>query len=68
MSTRDFLVSIPKQHRYPVKAGEGLVFLDLARTTHFEVEDEVVFAYVDGRFETGWKALSEVEGAFPEVG
>lgn len=54
--------------RYPVKAGEGLVFLDLAKTTHFEVEDEVVFAFAGGRFETGWKSLSEVEGAFPEAG
>lgn len=54
-----------KGTRYPVKAGEGLVFLDLAKTTHFEVVDEVVWAYAGGRFQTTWKALSEVEGAFP---
>ncbi|MBI1752219.1 MAG: response regulator transcription factor [Acidobacteria bacterium] len=57
-----------RPNRYPVKAGEGLVFLDLTKTTHFEVEDEVVFAHAGGRFETGWKSLSEVEGAFPEAG
>jgi len=57
-----------RHHRYPVKAGEGLVFLDLSKTTHFDVEDEVVFAHAGGRFETGWKALSDVEAAFPEAG
>jgi DNA-binding LytR/AlgR family response regulator len=54
--------------RYPVKAGEGLVFLDLSRTTHFEVLDEVVYAHAGGRFETNWKALSDVESAFPKAG
>ncbi len=57
-----------RHHRYPVKAGEGLVFLDLSKTTHFDVEDEVVFAHAGGRFETAWKALSDVEAAFPEAG
>lgn len=58
----------PKPRRYPVKAGDGLVFLDLMKTTHFEVEDEVVYAHAGGRFETAWKALAEVEAAFPEAG
>ncbi len=54
--------------RYPVRAGEGLLFLDLARTTHFEVEDEIVYAFAGARFQTLWKALAEVESAFPEAG
>jgi DNA-binding LytR/AlgR family response regulator len=58
----------PRSGRYPVRAGEGLVFLDLARTTHFEVVDEVVFAHAGGRFQTLWKALAEVEAAFPQAG
>lgn len=58
----------PKAARFPVKAGEGLVFLDLARTTHFEVVDEVVLAHAQGRFTTLWKALAEVEAAFPGAG
>jgi two-component system LytT family response regulator/two-component system response regulator AlgR len=58
----------PKASRYPVKAGDGLVFLDLARTTHFEVVDEVVWAHAQGRFQTLWKALAEVEAAFPAAG
>jgi DNA-binding LytR/AlgR family response regulator len=58
----------PKVARFPVKAGEGLVFLDLAKTTYFEVLDEVVWAYAGGKFQTLWKALAEVEAAFPQAG
>ena len=54
--------------RYPVKAGDGLVFLDLGRTTHFEVEDEVVYAHAGSRFQTTWKTLADVEAAFPLAG
>lgn len=57
-----------KPSRYAVKAGEGVVFMDLARTTHFEVEDEVVWAHATGRFRTLWCALAEVEAAFPGSG
>lgn len=49
--------------RYAVRAGEGLVFLDLARTTHFTYEDEAVWAHAGGRFRTLWKTLSEAEAA-----
>ncbi|HEY3399311.1 MAG TPA: LytTR family DNA-binding domain-containing protein [Geothrix sp.] len=60
--------------RFPVKAGEGHVFLDLKRTTHFEVEEEVVWAWAVGtgpgpgapsRHRTAWTTLAEVEAAFP---
>jgi len=54
--------------RYAVKAGEGIVFLDLGRTTHFEVEDEEVWAHAGGRFRTLWTTLAEVEAAFPSAG
>ncbi len=55
--------------RFPVKAGEGHVFLDLKRTTHFEVEEEVVWAWAGGgRHRTSWTTLAEVEGAFPGAG
>jgi DNA-binding LytR/AlgR family response regulator len=59
--------------RFPVKAGEGHVFLDLKRTTHFEVEEEVVWAWViaqgvPGRHRTAWTTLAEVEAAFPGAG
>jgi two-component system LytT family response regulator/two-component system response regulator AlgR len=55
----------PVLHRYPVQAGEGVVFVDLHKTTYFEVEGEVVWAHAGGRMRTQWKTLNEVEAAFP---
>ena len=49
--------------RYAVRAGEGLVFLDLTRTTHFTYEGDAVWAHAGGRFRTLWKSLSEAEEA-----
>lgn len=54
--------------RFPVKAGEGHVFLELKRTTHFEVEEEVVWAWAAAsRHRTSWTTLAEVESAFPDA-
>ncbi|WP_306590784.1 LytTR family DNA-binding domain-containing protein [Geothrix sp. 21YS21S-4] len=54
--------------RFPVRAGEGHVFLDLRRTSHFEVEEEVVWAWAAGsRHRTSWTTLAEVEAAFPGI-
>ena len=54
--------------RYPVRAGDGLVLLDLARTSHFVFEDDAVWSVVNGeRFRTTWKSLTEVEAAFPSL-
>lgn len=67
-------LSVPGAHphalgRYPAKAGDGHVFLELRRTSHFEVEDEVVWAWCGGtRFRTGWSTLAEVEQVFPTSG
>ena len=54
--------------RYPVQAGSGVVFLDLAKTAYFEVEDQVVWAFAGERFRTRWKTLGEVEAYFPDGG
>jgi DNA-binding LytR/AlgR family response regulator len=54
--------------RFPVKAGEGFVFLDLRKVTHFEVETEVVYAWAGDRYRTSWTTLLEVEEAFPDEG
>ena len=54
--------------RYPVRAGEGLVLLELAKTTHFIFEEDSVWSFVNGeRFRTTWKSLTEVEAAFPSL-
>ena len=49
--------------RFPVKAGEGVVLVDLARTTHFLFEDETVWAFAGERLRTTWKSLAEAEAA-----
>ena len=49
--------------RYPVKAGQGLVFLDLAKTTHFTFEDGSVWAHAGERYRTLWQSLTEAEAA-----
>jgi len=54
--------------RYPVKAGEGLVLVDLSKTTHFEYEDGGVWAYAGGRLRTLWKSLAEAEAALEGQG
>lgn len=51
--------------RFPVRAGEGFVFLDLRKVTHFEVCEEVVYAWSNERFRTNWNSLAEVEAIFP---
>ncbi len=55
----------PRTTRYPVTAGSGLLFLDLAKTVYFEVEEQVVWAWAGERFRTKWKSLGEVLAAFP---
>lgn len=47
--------------RYPAKAGEGVIFLDLSRTTHFTFEDGIVWAHAGEKFRTLWKSLAEAE-------
>jgi DNA-binding LytR/AlgR family response regulator len=54
--------------RYPVRAGDGLVLLDLAKTSHFLFEEDAVWSFVNGeRYRTTWKSLTEVETAFPAL-
>lgn len=49
--------------RVAVKAGDGLLFLDLGKVTHFTYEDEQVLAHAGGPFRTLWKTLAEAEEA-----
>lgn len=54
--------------RLHVKAGEGFVFLEMRKITHFEVEEEVVWAWAGERYRTSWTTLGEVEEALPGEG
>jgi two-component system LytT family response regulator/two-component system response regulator AlgR len=54
--------------RFPVKAGGGTVLLDLGKTTHFEVVEEIVWAHAGSQsFQTNWTSLASVEARFPDV-
>jgi len=67
-SGADLRQALQPSERVIIRAGEGLLFLDLKRITHFEVEAEVVHAWSTGRrFPTQWRTLSEVEEAFGEA-
>ena len=57
-----------KGARYPVLVGTGVLLLDLLKTTHFEVEEQVVWAFAGERFRTKWKSLGEVEAFFHDAG
>ncbi|MBP1626742.1 MAG: two-component response regulator [Holophagaceae bacterium] len=54
--------------RFRVHAGEGFVMVDLSKTSHFEVENEVVWAFAGARLKTFWSSLIEVEEALPAAG
>jgi len=47
--------------RFPVRAGEGVVLVDLAKTTHFIFEEDIVWAFAGERLRTTWKTLAEAE-------
>ena len=49
--------------RVPVRAGDGLVLLDLLKATHFLFEDEAVWVFAGERLRTTWKTLAEAETA-----
>ena len=52
--------------RVVIRVGEGLVFSDFRKVTHFELGEEAVWAWIGGeRFATQWQNLGEVEEAFP---
>ena len=55
--------------RFPVRAGEGKLLLELRRVSHFEVVDQVVWAHAGKqKYRTSWVSLAEVEAAFPSAG
>lgn len=56
---------VRRNPRYPVKVGDGVFFVDVAKTTHFTFEEHGVWAHAGERFHTYWRSLSEVEEAFP---
>ncbi|HEY3399000.1 MAG TPA: response regulator transcription factor [Geothrix sp.] len=69
LSPTELKTLLPPPARFPVRAGDGEIFMELELITHFELENDRVWACRGlNRYVTRWTALSEVEQAFPEDG
>lgn len=67
LSPLEIRTLMPPPVRFPVKAGNGEIFMDLENMTHFELTNEKVWACRGvNRFQTRWTTLAEVEQAFPD--
>lgn len=69
LSPLELKALLPPPARFPIQAGGGEIFMDLEFITHFELENDRVWACRGlNRYVTRWTALSEVEQAFPDDG
>ncbi len=69
LSPSELKALLPPPLRFPIRVGDGEIFMELELITHFELENDRVWAYRGlNRYLTRWTALSEVEHAFPEDG
>jgi two-component system LytT family response regulator/two-component system response regulator AlgR len=52
--------------RFPIRAGDGEIFMDLEHISHFDVVGQQVWACRGpNRYPTRWRSLTEVEQFFP---
>jgi DNA-binding LytR/AlgR family response regulator len=69
LSPSELRTLLPPPARFPIRAGDGEIFMELELITHFELQDERVWACRGlNRYLTRWTTLADVEGAFPEEG
>jgi len=69
LSPAELKALLPPPARFPIQAGDGEIFMELEHITHFELENEKVWACRGlNRYVTRWTSLAEVEEAFPEDG
>ena len=69
LSPAELKALLPPPIRFPIRAGEGEIFMELELITHFELENDRVWACRGlNRYVTRWASLAEVEHAFPEDG
>jgi len=55
--------------RFPARAAGGHFFLEFRKVTHFEFDEQAVWAWLGGqRFRAPWESLGEVEEAFQGQG
>ena len=66
LSPAELKALLPPPLRFPIRAGDGEIFMELDLITHFELDNDRVWACRGlNRFLTRWTALAEVEHAFP---
>ena len=69
LSPSELKTLLPPPVRFPIRAGDGEIFMELELITHFELAHERVWACRGlNRYVTRWTTLAEVEQAFPEEG
>ncbi|MBL0312772.1 MAG: response regulator transcription factor [Holophagaceae bacterium] len=69
LSPLELKTLLPPPARFPIRAGDGEIFMDLELITHFELEDAQVWACRGlNRYLTRWTSLAEVEQVFPDDG
>lgn len=69
LSPTELKTLLPPPQRFPIRVDDGEIFMELELITHFEVENERVWACRGlNRYVTRWNSLAEVEEAFPEDG
>jgi DNA-binding LytR/AlgR family response regulator len=69
LSPTELKALVPPPIRFPIRAGDGEIYMELELVTHFELEQNQVWACRgQNRYLTRWAALSEVEQTFPEDG
>jgi DNA-binding LytR/AlgR family response regulator len=69
LSPSELKTLLPPPIRFPIRAGDGEIYMELDLVTHFELENDRVWACRgQNRYLTRWNALAEVEQAFPEDG
>ncbi|HEX9010051.1 MAG TPA: response regulator transcription factor [Holophagaceae bacterium] len=69
LSPSELKTLMPPPIRFPIRAGDGEIYMELDLVTHFELENDRVWACRgQNRYLTRWAALAEVEQAFPDDG
>ena len=69
LSPTELKTLLPQPLRFPIRAGDGEIFMELDLITHFELENERVWACRGlNRYMTRWNSLAEVEETFPDDG
>ncbi|WP_257305318.1 LytR/AlgR family response regulator transcription factor [Geothrix campi] len=69
LSPSELKTLLPPPVRFPIRAGDGEIYMELELVTHFELESDRIWACRgQNRYLTRWATLAEVEQSFPDDG